>query len=921
MEKWNRSLLYLLQYYKDIKLLSAQALTITGPYFLLLPIIKSVSFFVGIAVSYLIYLFISSPEHQPFTPIACLLMGRLFLLLLSYVVEINSRKKVSSWFLNKLLSSKLSFSRKEKLERIANRDFLILFEDLIRVSDILYFIIVFFILCLSSVFVSFIDTFLLVFSSLLYILLSHLIAKRTIYYTKQIYSNARDRTELVSRWVSIRKYLLNWGIQNTFLSKLKHILQEEVANRNRDSFWKCLDAYLIIFSGIIPIGISVFICTLFSTPLNVPLLLIYWVMIPFINVIMEIGRFPASYIQIKSVFEDLTLLKEENLSKTNAAINFDDSWEIWEDTLESNILVTDLNAIALEISGLVQELQLDKKENYVLELGGKNISAGQRERILLLRALNLAKITHRPLNISVEFSSLDNNTLRKVLQIIELYSKEVTINLKHFERLIISKDINTQDQKQSLISEPDKKINKSEEGKIDSSSISLFREVLPLLKASLSPWFIFPALALALIGMLIKKQDGYVLNNIIIALILGIVSVYACSKLGQTIEKVLRGKGLKWVDDILLIANFQNGPDIVHRLTRDITVFWERLTYYLHDLNWYFFNIVVAVVLIVWEGHINAIFIASLFIFCAIWLWVSLASKIEAAQTELVEGINLFLKNALNFSCLGSAFFIDYLRTKRAEFLRESVSRFVQRYQCLFTLKTALIFCAQALSAIIILWNLKFYEHNFTYDNQLAGLFTSLLIVDRLIQSFFQALTGFNTHKLSYIRLNSYPVLVIREPLGIEILKHQLHIPEVNVSITQNSFKEILVDIGCCYSLIGPSGIGKSTYLREIARFSLNDSSICPLNNILYFDKASQDILSIPPFKGGISEYLKDKLASKKLIILDEALSHLDKSNWDNFVRQIQTYISCYHMSAIIVDHRFTVNNKIDFESLQCRKN
>lgn len=226
-----------------------------------------------------------------------------------------------------------------------------------------------------------------IFSFLIFVIISIIISKKRIKLNQLIYNVSYSRINKVSQWPNFRELLNSWRLSNIVIEKLSSDAKNEIENRNRDSIFRSFEIYFMLFGKGIPIIFSLLF--LYFTKGNVeksPEK--FWISLLVISELMSITRtLPfiknslTSYLNIKnkipSEIEKIDLLKSEN------EINFNDKWDLQDDTLIENVFSEDAFEY-LEDLELISEFNLNSNnwKKFKLNLNENNFSEGQKTKIL-----------------------------------------------------------------------------------------------------------------------------------------------------------------------------------------------------------------------------------------------------------------------------------------------------------------------------------------------------------------------------------------------------------------------------------------------------------------------------------------------------------------------------------------------------------
>ncbi|MCY0881939.1 MAG: hypothetical protein OWS74_08070, partial [Firmicutes bacterium] len=226
----------------------------------------------------------------------------------------------------------------------------------------------------------------------------------------QAYAATKRRWDAAAQWIEWSEYIRSYRLIQLWEKKIRQILQTEMAWRNREGFYRSWDIYLMIFGKAVPIITILIVQSRHMTTASPALLLfILWLSGLFIPLFMEWGRTRQRYYAGKTAWQDL-LAAYHCPPGSDAAIVCTPHDTVWDGTLADNI------GYDPAFHKIVRHLQFFRDWGptalqRMISYDGKDISQGQKARIVLARALIAADRTRQPLQIDLPLTCLDAQTL------------------------------------------------------------------------------------------------------------------------------------------------------------------------------------------------------------------------------------------------------------------------------------------------------------------------------------------------------------------------------------------------------------------------------------------------------------------------------------------------------------------------------
>ena len=728
----------------------------------------------------------------------------------------------------------------------------------------------------------------------------------------QVMNASRDRTELTSLWIRLHEFIVNWGIKDELNKPIKSLNKRESSLRNKESIWRSVEIYLCSFGHIlVALGYIGFL-TLTGTVEN-GLSSVIFLLIPFISLLLGFSRYCVEYSIANISYKDLSAYFEstrfpDNLEQERIYLN--ESWSFWKGSLIENLSCKtqmDFAYSLLSALNLNQEFGLKSKyclQDFKISSSGSNISEGQKTRLLIVRALCIADQLKVPVEINLSYASLDGENkkrLRYLLSTLTSFSIEVDesvirgicpIDATHTDKIL-------------------PKSAQSERFTVPSS-----RAVLCDIFSLLSPrsaLLLIPAIVLSLVAESVHGEQLGIYSYVLYFLLV-LFGVLIAIREGASIETKVRSKAETFLNKHLLQFDIKNKNDAIQRVTRDFTTVTEKISWYLHDLTWCSMLLIVAIFSVYYLDPLYGIIATILsFISCFI-LSITILPLVISTRRKSILGMNSFLDSVSDIKNMETTPQVSWVKEVKQKTLELGIGTFFFSRIQMYCSKTILTVYAQLLSGLFLLLLLQSMQ----FANQAAIFFilSALLILDQQITQLFLCFSGIQSQHISLERIR---------PSIKSLNEHESHVVFGKKGLTIASHKNISLEH--CYSsvhlkpgvtgLIGPSGIGKTQFLRSVSCLDLEASATSEIaKDVFYFNHYSNKNLKL------IHKYLDSinvetfilDLAKRKdaLIILDEYTNQSTVEDASKYIHMLDTISRKNGSYVLVVDHRLNHPKEIN---------
>ena len=812
----------------------------------------------------------------------------------------------------------------ETSDRIFGRDVLASLQALPFLVDGFYLVAAF----ISSVTVIFWingwDATIGILTLVLFIPLSLKIASKRSLIARQIYKISKEKLDKIHHWLDWHFYLRSWGNSEEFLSSIQKLMRSEIELRNQDSIWRGCDLYSISFGKLVPIAV-VMSLSLWAYPMSSGLLTTLWLAVPIIGIIITYNRFKKEKAEGYAAFDELKgHLNGLALAHASSMIVVENEWEIWKGSLGDNICEFHHGFDVLSRLHLKEEFLNKNSDSFAVELEvkGKNLSSGQRIRLLLARGINLALKYKQPLHVRLSFESLDPSNRKRVSQCLQELTQWIPV---HLETEIDA----AFEQEKSSVEEvtPPRHESISQEPVLNAETPALYKDILRFCR----PYFLFmllPAIGLNALASLtvMNISDQW---RLAFLLVIGLGSFTGVLWLGRRIEAHVRNWALEKGYNLLKQPSEWTRSDFFQRLSENYRTVCERISWYVHDGAWIASLLAFALVSSIYVIGWLSLAIGGLFIGLCFYFWKILNPAIALTRQATIEGLNRYLEKMTNLVALSSSPSVEVLKTKKQETSYAAwKSLFISQIESdatKFSFGTILYLLSGIL--VVSMSTLSIYIPHF--EASIALMISAFLYVDYNITMFFQALTGFNAQRAAIHRLDV-------SPLPEQGLK-SLFVKQANSYCTTEFFNHLVeqkyptysFQSGQSYSIVGDSGTGKTLYLRCLAGIQPCkelQSNALPRESVAYLDRHSLNILkkmekdfsSINGQEHILTRFIDEQVQQmKRIFIFDEALVHLSVEEAKTLSQAIATRIEALQGLFLLVDHRFQLKNTLALQKVK----
>jgi hypothetical protein len=904
-----------------------QWLKLTAQFFLKMVAFLNQLFFLLCLAQLVVDIRISSFPNFPFYVLPISILLRYILAQLLLWTEFSLRH-----FYIQCLSStfeKVAWQAHETSDRIFGRDVLASLQAVPFLVDGVYLNVAF----LSSIamiyWINGFDATIGIFTLSLFVPLSLKIASKRSHLAKQIYAVVKEKLDNINHWLDWHLYLQSWGNSQVLLSSVQKLMRSEILLRNQDSIWRGCDLYSISFGKLLPIAVIIAL-SLWAYPMSSGLLTTLWLAVPIVGIIITYNRFKKEKTEGHTAFDELKAhLSGLPLETNQSMIVADNNWEIWKGSLGENVCEFHHEFDALSKLHLKEEFLNVVHDPFgvELELKGKNLSSGQKTRLLLARGINLALKYKRPLHVHLTFESLDSSNRNRIALCLKELTQWIPVYLGTEITLDEAKSLN----EEAFHLRKSDSVSQSLTLNSDVQT-SLFKDILRMCR----PYFLFmllPAVGLNTLASItvINVTDQWRLT---LLLFIGLSAFVGVLWLGKTIESHVRNWVFEKGYEILKHPMDWTRSDFFQRVSENYRTVCERISWYVHDGAWIASLLTFALISSFYVIGWISLAIGGLFVGLCFYIWKMLNPAIVFTRQATIEGLNHYLAKMANLVALSSSPSVEVLQTKKKKESYEAwKSLFISQIESDAT-KFSFSTILYLLSGILVVSMSYLSVYIPHYEAAIALMISAFLYVDYNITMFFQALSGFNAQRIALHRLD------VEKPAN-ELSLKSLFTKEENAYCTTEFFNHLVnqkyptysFQSGQSYSIVGDSGTGKTLYLRCLAGMQPCKeltNGVLPRENVAYLDRHSLAIFKkIESNLSKITEqermfmvFIEEQLQQmKRIFIFDEALVHFSLEEAKSLSQAISTRIESLQGLFLLVDHRFHLKNIVPLNNVSTHAN
>lgn len=754
--------------------------------------------------------------------------------------------------------------------------------------------------------------------------LSYLLSSLADRNYQRIMDRTAQRIEQCSIWLREGPWLKQFADRSA-VQGIERTLAGERSLRNLDTLLRGADSYIVGFGRLVPFVLLGLLGTSEAAPAWDGA--IFWLSIPLLSAVLAL---PRSYVSYKAVGRSLAALNGlyQNSSQhpglpsvaveqPPAVIDFDVDWPIWPAALVELIPGGPQNqseelGVLLRVFRLVPELGQDPQRVLWLpiELDGKNLSAGQRLRLQLLRGVFLAQAQDKILNIDHDFSALDAAAAQAVKQALS------ELSWVSFSPAA-AQAIDGREAVPTMIGERSAPASSTSDPAHARLRLGeLFRScgwgVLMLL---------VPASMMSYAANLTLPQAGFSPLQVLLYAVAGVAAGIAA---GLFIENLLRRRF-----SLLFLAGLRDVRagslvDALQVVSRDITTTFERIAWYSHDIAW-ILALLLCNVVALWMGFgLFGMAVASLFGGLLAVLYRLSINELYRTRVESVEGFDSLLRSAhvaFSISRAGGTGFErlgDWLALTQRGAIADGLKHFyTTRMRSVITRTVTAASCTLLSDLVIVLVVLLGSLYR-TSDSAFVLAVTALLLVRSDLANVFLAITGFKSQSVSVARLQRFARR--KNSVAVALAGQSL---EIAPFVAQRAYRGLSLERGRLYSLSGHSGSGKSEYLKGVAGITEVTTentgarqASAPIR--YYLDRNTLALLGGEPGGSGWLETWLDDLPGDNhhLLLLDELFGTLGAEQLAERLQALHRYVERSGNTLVLVDHRCRLEHDIELGAL-----
>lgn len=811
-----------------------------------------------------------------------------------------------------------------KSERVASRDLIVVLDNVTSGMDVISIPLFIFFSSLLAVVLYGVKGLLAIAIVLMAVPFTYFLSKLADRNYDKIMVLSADRIEKCGRWLKGGALKKQFS-ENDDLLLAKTAIDSEIKARNVDTILRGADNYIIGFGRLLPYVAILMLGLVGDDAWSGAIL---WVSIPLISAVLS---FPAAYVNFKSVSRSLIEIdkfEKEVVGEVTCfrfmesgeavKIDFDRNWPIWPGSVEALVcfdhhqfpdVISEYRL--MEVLRLIPELGNSAEEvlEKYIEMDGRNISEGQRLRLQLFRGIIGVKKSNAVLYIDDDFGCIDYEAAAAIVD-----------HLRGVEHVVLGpKPIFMLKKRYRLSTAYTHSFARSE---VVRDEVTYLRSELKGMKVAYVIGvgiLAIPAFMLSYSANLTIPGRGIHVWSIVFYALLG-VAIGASA--GLFVEREIRTRFARLFEKGLKDIREGGSINLVQLVSRDLTIVFERISWYVHDFSW-ISALLICNIFALWIGFgVNGLVVTSMLGVTLLGLYCFSIDELFESRLEAVHGYDSLTRAvsiADAFAQFGQTEFgrsmPDFILRKKNLLVENIGDFYVKRMRSVICRSVMSVSCAfvcdSAMTVIALIWAF-FGEGN----SSLVFAITALLLVKSGLSNAFLAITGFKSQSMSVWRIAEFA----GDRRGVSVRCEFGKMVISGFRANQEYHSKNLIP-GFAYSLTGRSGSGKSDYMKGVAGIvdvQVNESRGNVDCSVFYINKEVVEYFGVEIKIPGDLANLWDRLPAGKnrLLLLDEICGSISVDSLDELRSEIERYAAYSGDTLMVVDHRFYLSKIIDVGEL-----
>lgn len=722
--------------------------------------------------------------------------------------------------------------------------------------------------------------------------LVNLIQRASLHAFEKVNEFSASRNQRISKILEYREAIV--GISERSENAARE-LRETLGRERRwlaiDSALKVGETYLGMVLKLLP-----FIVAMIATHFGLRMAtsqaqLILWISIPISAAILAMPRQLQS-IKGRSDGIDATWDSTQNRQQTaETAIRFGEHQNIWRASLSVNLLgSSSFHRESLKELGLWEELGLSAVSRpFDFRLDPDQLSEGQKQRLIILRSVSLARASSRTLIIDSPLHALDMHNRARVSRLLTRLCSKEKLEVIGIEKLEVA------DERSNLPPVDSSEVRRPADA--DAVSVQSHKLWIMILMLTALPFFFIAGSLDAAVTERLNSIGGIDVLGGVAAIGGFFLAVFS----GVLVEGAIR----KRASSDLCEAIFERitpSRDISKSIPVDLDATFESFSFYTHDLTWAVALFIVFSASVIYGAGIKGGLLALATLCLLGGLYYFLFGSIVVARENYLNSSRNFsdsLQSLRAFDAELSRYSSEIrLRRVRAALSVGSFYEWISGSIRLIKLKGELAVALDLMFQVALIVGLiLLIQKKPTFQTiPLAFYVAALLGVQRESSRLFVALSGMLTAITSFERIRSLKTSRATNSISWEILPTTVKLSESVSSQTGIRYCAHEFTPGLTW-VSGASGLGKSTLLMDLF-WTLRDSG----RRVLYFRRAD-----VPrPGTQWVYEITGDRAwCAGTCIILDEATTRLSKNELEKIVSHLNEWAIGRSVVVLVVEHRY----------------
>ncbi|MDF3881435.1 ATP-binding protein [Cupriavidus basilensis] len=681
-------------------------------------------------------------------------------------------------------------------------------------------------------------------------------------------------------------------MKRTSAARLDALSGQERLWRALDSGMKISETYLGILLKILPIAAIGAIGIIPGMSISEASVAVFWVSMPLFTALLAIPREVQAWKAIKSAQAHIDAACSPLPLGPSSFVTFNGKDTIWSASLGVNLLGRGpLRCRLLHKLGMWEELGLEvRPKPFEKLLAPDRLSEGQKQRLLLIRAVCCAVDRNVPLRLSTQLTSLDLPNRMKVKAILEQFSTEGVLKVYGADG-ISHEGYLEPSERESYVAPIRREVPSP--GRSDNAP------AIPSFVRWYFPVFIVAAYLDANVARLIDSHGSLPREAIWSAMGAFVLAIVG----GMALEDHVRRRTFRSLSLAIFRSSSAN-TEIERSVPVDLDIAQEGFSYYLHDFMWALAVFTLFSVSLVFSAGVLGIGCIAGFGALVWFFYTKNYRGIVLAREQMLEASRTFVITIRDWASfdLATASLGQTTRTRRmrAALALPSLQRWTHAKIRLYLKKVKLALLLEATFHVLLVLCLSFMLLAKGDASLAAFLLSALLAADRESLRLFVAGSGLLTTASSFQAISKLPQGNRIPWVHFEKDEEGIRLAEARSVLTGIRYPEVSFNFGVNW-VLGRSGCGKTTLLTELF-WALHRWG----HTVAFFGRREmQEICQGRRADAVLREILENhQWRSGGTLILDEALEEIREDELESIYQYLDVWGRDRRVVILNTDHR-----------------